>query len=232
MGIFSISVYNILQMIGQTEVNASVAAVVIALEPLLAFLMAWVVGLERPDRWKVSGLLVALIGLTILTTSGALGKAGAVPGILPLLCILLSPACWAIATVLGKPVSDRHDPLVVAALSMFLGTLPLLPLPFIGQGGGLATLWIQPVQFHLVLAFMVLFPTVLSVFLWYSALRRLSVMTLSAYLFLTPVHGVLLSSMLREFPGLMVLVGGGVILAGVILTSMAPSNTAADPTDP
>jgi drug/metabolite transporter (DMT)-like permease len=219
MGISSIALYNILQLVGQAEVNPSVAAVVIALEPLLAFVMVWAIGAEKPDRWKLTGLVMAIVGLTIMTTGGAFGKSGAVPGAISMAAMLLSPACWALATVLGKKPTTRHDPLSVAALSMVFGTLPLIPLPWI-TGGRMATLASQPVEFHLTLAFMVLFPTVLSVLLWYSALRHLSVMGLSIYLFLTPVHGVAISALTREMPGWPVFVGGAVILAGVAITTL------------
>jgi drug/metabolite transporter (DMT)-like permease len=190
--------------------------------------MVWAAGMEKPDRWKTTGLLLAVVGLTVMATTGAFGKGEAIPGMWPLLAILLSPACWAIATVLGKEVTSRHDPLCVAALSLFLGTLPLIPLPFL-LGGNLQTLSIQPATFHAILAFMVLFPTVLSVLLWYAALRHMSVMALSAYLFLTPVHGVLMSALTREVPCWTVFVGGFIILAGVAIATLTVQ---IDPTAP
>lgn len=228
IGFSSIAGYNLLQFFGQTEINPSVAALVIALEPLLAFLMAWAIGYERPQRWRLLGFFIALMGLTIMTSQGALGKGGQAPEIWPLIAILLAPACWALATVVGKPISHRHPPILIASLSLVLGTIPLLILPIL-TGSNLTTLPNQPVAFHGTVAFMILGPTVLSIILWYSALKRIGIVALSAYLFLTPVHGVLLSSLFREPPSLIVILGGFIIMTGVIVSNLTPSAPKKDP---
>jgi len=127
--------------------------------------------------------------------------------------------------VLSKPLLARYPPGQFAGMVTILGSLPVLPLVTLDRELVLAVRHFSPAQWLATLT-MSVFALVLSFTFWYRGLRYLTPTQISVYIYLVPVFGVLGSWLFLGEPiTLYLVVGGLTILAGVVVTNTARSNT-------
>ncbi|MBW3666209.1 MAG: EamA family transporter [Actinobacteria bacterium] len=104
-------------------VTAGVAAVVLAIVPLVTPMLAAAQRLELLDRRAIIGALVALAGIVWMTV----GPDGLVLPLSGLLAILVASVTVAQGVILGKRISGNH-PAMTNAIGMVVGTVLLLAL--------------------------------------------------------------------------------------------------------
>jgi O-acetylserine/cysteine efflux transporter len=215
IGLLTTSVYNVFLITGEERVPASMASLFIAVGPSATFVLSMFFLGERATIAKIAGIAISTLGLVFITRGGVEGESR--PGLFYVLLTLTAPLSWSVATVMGKRLLHRHDPLLLTAASVVLGSLPLLVVPLFANAS-LRHAGQIPVGFWLNAAYLVLFPTVFGYCVWYKALAVLEASRVSAFVFLVPVFGVLFASF-REEVGTNLLLGGVVVLAGVIITA-------------
>jgi drug/metabolite transporter (DMT)-like permease len=127
MAFMTIPGYNLALNWGQARVPPVTASLIIAMNPVFTLVLALLFLGERARALKIAGMAVAFLGVYLLirTQQQAFGD-----GYLPYaLVVLLAPLAWAIATVVGKPITARTDPLLLTFASMALGSLPFAVAP-------------------------------------------------------------------------------------------------------
>jgi len=118
-------------------------------------------------------------------------------------------------------VLTRHSPAVATTAAYILGSIMLLPLPFLTAGFFPPPDLASPVAWTVV-GYQAILGSVAHVW-WYEAVRALGPSRSAVFLNLQPVVGVLLAwIMLGEKIGATALVGGTAVLTGVALTSRRP----------
>jgi drug/metabolite transporter (DMT)-like permease len=194
-------------------VTAGVAAVSLALVPLMTFFFALAHGLERFQWRGLVGGAIALIGIALAFSD----QLGAVT-ILPLLALVASTACIAESGVVIK-LSPSSHPVVTNAVGMTVGAAMLLALSIIvGEQWKLpeaTATWLAYI--YLVIAGSVLV-FALAVFI----LKRWTASAASYSLVLMPFVTVLLAAWLasESITPLFVL-GGALVLLGVWVGAIA-----------
>jgi drug/metabolite transporter (DMT)-like permease len=216
--LFTVPGYNLALNWGQGRVPAATASLLIATNPIFTYLLALALLSERVRWSKVVGLALAFLGVYGLVRfqNGQLGGTYLIHA----LVVLLAPICWALATVISKPVTTRHDPLLFTFAAMGIGSLPFLVTLVLGIGdahGVLARLtqtgWIALV--HLSLGC-----TIIGFAAWFWALRHLPASSVAAFVFLNPPFTLLFGIVWgTEAFHWSLAVFGAVILAGVALSS-------------
>lgn len=217
--------YNLAFGAGHERVSAGTGALIIVLNPVITYLLAVGIGQERASLRKAAGLAVAFTGIYWVVVHGA-GREVEAAYLVDALLLLAAPVCWALYTVLGKPLLAEHSPLTLTFLVLGLGSLPALALALAdrdlhhrlelwgGERWGAA----------LFLAFGC---TLLAFWLWYVALEHLSASTAAAFVFLNPPLALLFEWLWLDRPptgGL--LAGGALVLAGVYLCVRRPRRAA------
>jgi drug/metabolite transporter (DMT)-like permease len=100
------------------------SAVVLTSQPLFTLLILLVLGVERLRPRQVAGTLVAFAGIAVfLSDKFARGVLHAGLGDLMLLGAAM---CFALFTVLARPLVARYGPLIVLAYTLFLGAPPMI----------------------------------------------------------------------------------------------------------
>jgi drug/metabolite transporter (DMT)-like permease len=199
---------------GMARTTVAQTSLIVALGPVMVLAIAVVMGLEPLTVWKLVGMIIAFAGVGIFTLDTA-GHASS--HWLGDLIMLTSTLVFAIFTILLKEVANQFDGLTLNTLIYALGAIILLP--FCARSV-LVTHWagLTP-QAWAGLAFMIVFGSVISYLLFAYVMTELAASRAAAFNYLQPVIasglGVWLLSEKLPFT---VLIGGGLVLAGVYLT--------------
>jgi drug/metabolite transporter (DMT)-like permease len=112
-------------ILAQREVTGGIAAIFMAMSPLWALLLApWLVAEERFTWQRLSGILVGILGVAVIT--GASGSAGT--GSAQML-LVLATICFACANIYARKFLGGHHPFVIACcqiLGSLVITIPLM----------------------------------------------------------------------------------------------------------
>lgn len=221
LGFFNVWGYNLAFGEGHQRVPAGTGSLIIALNPVLTFLLATLLRQERPPWTRAAGLAVAFGGIYLVVVHGA-GREVAAAYYLDALILLGAPVSWALYTVLGKSVLGESSPVHLTFLVLGLASLPTLPLALADSGLQAKVAAWGGVRFGAAL-FLSLGCTLLAFWLWYEALKRLPATTAAAFVFLNPPLTLCFEWLwFRRAPTLGLLLGGLVVLAGVYLCIREP----------
>jgi drug/metabolite transporter (DMT)-like permease len=205
------------------ETPAGTTMVIIALAPLMTFGLAI---LQGQERFRSQGLLGALVALTGIAVVFADQMSADVP-IGSLLLVVLGTSCIAESGVVAKWI-PKSDPLGTNAVAMLTGGGLLLALSIIA-----AESWVIPSQVATLAAvgYLVVFGSVLMFALYLFALKRWTASAVSYVTLLMPLVTVPLAAILiGERITASLLIGGGIVIAGVYVGAFAKVHRAAVPT--
>lgn len=207
-GVLGMTGYQLLLNLGQVEVVAGTASIIIATAPALTAILAHVLLGEHLAAKQWIGISIALLGVVAVTTGGG-GRLSVQPAALLVLGAAIAHAAYFIAL---KPLLGSCTPLEATAWATWLGTIVVLPmsgpLPHVLSAATPAA--------HVAVLHLGVGATALGFFTWSVALRRLDASVAAVYLYLVPPVTVVIGwIVLGELPTGRTLVGGVVILVGV-----------------
>jgi len=175
----------------QQYVPAAPTVVLASTTPIIAFFITWAITRHEPAGvGRLIGALLGLSGTIVIIGLDALRGMGG--SIYAELAILLATVSFACATIFGTRLSD-YDPMVVAAGSVMVGTVFVLPLSLIFEHP-----WtLHPTTQSIAAAIgMGVFSGALGLMLFYICLARLGTLTTNAQSYLRIPIGVGLSVLL------------------------------------
>ena len=214
---------------GMARTTVAHTGLIVALGPVMVLVIAVVLGMEVLTAWNFAGMMIAVAGVGILTADKA-GQ-GSAPHWVGDLIMLASTAVFAIFTILMKEVANHFDALTLNTLIFVLGALMMLP--FCAHAVVVTNWAALSLNAWLGLAFLVVFGSVISYMLFAHVLTELAASRVAAFNYLQPVIASGLGIwLLSERLNSKVLIGGGLILAGVYLSGRerdkekAPGNSA------
>ncbi|MDK9723717.1 MAG: DMT family transporter [Sterolibacteriaceae bacterium MAG5] len=225
LSLTGIFLYNLCFLYGLQRLAAGQAALVVALNPVMAVLgAAWLQG-EHLTPAKVAGSAIALVGcLTVIGHGSPLALLQGQVGFGELL-IVGCALFWTIYTLIGRRATKTLSALVVTAYSTAGGCLLLFLAALFDDPAALAPGY-PPLVWACIL-FLALLGTTLG-FTWFNqSVARIGAARASIFINLVPVAAVLQGAwLLDERLGLPVLAGGALVLAGVVLTQRTPPQPA------
>lgn len=215
LGFCGVAGYHLALNAGERFVSADVASLIAATMPVMvAVLAAGFLG-ERLSAVKIGGIGLALAGVTVLAMLGTPGATLSVSHVGGVLITALAPLSWAVYTIVSKPMVKTYGALPLAAKSLGVGTLMLLPFAAVPTAHALPTLSASDWAW---LMFLGVGCSAFSYVIWFTALERLEASQVAAWVYLVPLcalgwGAVVLHEPVTRF----VLVGGAMVLAGVIV---------------
>ena len=217
LGFFGIFLYGLCFFYGLQHISAGRGALVVALNPVVIVIAAWLFGQERMNRRKALGSAIALAGcLTVIGNGNPLALIEGTVGVgewLIIGCVL----SWAAYTFIGRQATKTLSPLATTLYGSLVGALFL----------GIAALFqcaIEPLAWSwrvwAGMFFLSIFGTAIA-YTWFTeAVHQLGAGHASVFINLVPVFAVLQAALLLdERLGLSVLLGGLLVIAGVWLTT-------------
>lgn len=198
------------------------AALVGATNPALIAVVAAIVIRQRMRPAASIGLAVSLLGVLLVLTDGRLLQVFTTDYNIGGLFMLGAVAVWTAYTVIGRSLST--PPVASAAVQAVMAAVLLAPISL--TIGGPITLdaagWWG-------VAYICLFPSVLSLMLWNISVKKIGADRAGVYLNLMPVFTALIALAMGAPITLVQLIGGALVIAGVWLTSRpAPAVDLAD----
>ncbi len=223
LGFFGIFLYGLCFFFGLQRIPAGRGALVVALNPAVIVMTAWLIGKERMTTRKAIGSLIALAGcLTVIGNGDPLALFQGTVGLgewLIVGCVM----SWTAYTFIGWQASGRFSPLATTFYASLSGAV-LLGLAALVQGDIDPAAWSWRVWSGM--GFLAIFGTAIA-YTWFTdAVHRLGAGHASIFINLVPVFAVLQAALLLdERLGLAVLAGGALVIAGVWLTSYQKGKT-------
>lgn len=215
-GIIGVVGYNVPMTLGIRDVHAGFAGILLSTEPLWIALLSVAVLKHRLTAPLAWGLAVAFAGVVTLSVGNGLTVSTSMFGGAAL--VLLGAFMWGAYSVAVGPLVRRYGALRVSAVTMWIGTVPLLAICTAGMlstsldGFG----W-------LVLFLYGLGPNLVGMLLWNYGLSRVPGPQAGLLLNLYPVVSVAGGVLLLDEPlTLTTLVGGLIVLVGLLLSQDNP----------
>ena len=205
---------------GLNIIDASSAILLVQLEVPFGIIIAFFLLKEIPTIKNIVGLVIAFIGVFILT--GAPNLEGKYVGVL----LTVSGAfTWALGAVMAKPLSKKIGAFALMTwLCVFSGPMLLL-VSFVFDGNPISYFLSANINSWLTVIFLGFFMQPVGYAAWYYVLKKYPVNKVMPVLLVLPVTGLLTSIfLLGEDPPNQVFLGGLVIISGVALILFTKKN--------
>ncbi len=228
LGMTGVAAYNLLFMYGLERVPASRGSLIMAFNPVATLLGSALFLGEPLTRYRVAGILLALLGVAIVLGHGHplqlfTGHVG-----IGELALLGCAMAWATYTMLGKRILQGLSPLAATTYAALTGTAILVVAAALS--GDLVvpqaslTGWIS-------LAYLGVFGTAVAFVWFYDGVKVLGPARTAVFINLVPVSAVSLGVLLLGEPlELSMLSGGALVILGVFIINRpavaAPPTTA------
>lgn len=211
LGLLGMTLNQVLFLRGLFESTPGHASLLYALTPLFVLLIGVWRGLETMTGAKLFGIACAFAGVSLILFQQNRLAGAHLRGDVILMGGVVS---WAAYSALGKPILARYDTSTVTGVSLFFGTLFLLPIALPEL---LATDLLTVPRLALwSVGYLVVFGSVLAYLFWYYAIRRLPPSRVAVFMNLQPPAVVLVSWLTAHEPiTLMFLAGAAMVLLGV-----------------
>lgn len=214
LGLFGITFHHLALNYGQRGISAGAASVLAQSSPLFTALIAMTV-LREPSRpWIWGGILLGLIGASLVVIGEGRDVSVGPSGLL----VLGAALSWAIYFVLQKPLLRRYRPVELTCYAVWAGTLPLLVfLPHLDDA-----IMAAPPAATLAVLYLGIFPSALAYLTWGIVLRDLPTVQASAFLYLAPPLAVTMGFIFfDQVPSPLALCGGALTIAAVVVVNVA-----------
>ncbi len=217
LAFLSVSVYNTFQYLALQWTSAINIGVVSTTMPMMVFLLTWLMGQERADRYQLAGLAAAMVGVLVVITRGnpqVLLTLNLNPGDLLMLLAVLS---FALYSVLLKHIPAEVNRIGLLFVLIVLGIIGILPF------------YLWDISSHplfelnrstgLILLYVAVFPSLASYFFWNRAVALGGANLAGLFINLIPVYASVLAFLvldervsLFQLMG-MLAIGGGIYIA-------------------
>jgi len=214
-------VYLTLFIQGISRTTASNSALLLATTPIFVVLISGMFRVERVTFAVSLGIVLSFFGIVLIVGLGSGGISGAGQTLPGNLLMLGAAICWALNTIMSKPLLHRHSPLKLTTATMLVST-PLLLL--LSAGELLQQQWGDiSLNGWLGLGYSFLFANAVAYILWNVSVQKAGNARTAVFSNLVPVVAVITSWLvLGETLGLWQGIGAVVTLVGVTLTRIRP----------
>jgi drug/metabolite transporter (DMT)-like permease len=211
-GITGVLGYNLALNYGESRIAAGTASLIVGLSPILTLIASNLALKEKITARKLGGIIAAFVGLFIVVRWGA-KEAISFNYLLGVLITFGAPLSWAVYTIVGKPMVQRHDPNLITMSAVAWGSLPLMFfLPPVKTMAAISA------KGWGALLFLSLVCTIFGFLVWSWALKKTEAARLGAIVYLIPLVAIVSGLLfLREAPTAGLIAGGLVLIAGVVM---------------
>ncbi|MDQ8153628.1 MAG: DMT family transporter [Gemmatimonadota bacterium] len=216
LGVLGNGVYQALFVEGISRTRAGNASLLMAATPALIAILGRLRGVEKVHARGYVGIALSVSGIGVVMTGTAAATAGDA-SLTGDAFILLCSLTWAVYTVLLKPYTHHVDGVLVSALTMIGGAIPLCLL---ATPSVLRTDWTAlPAMAWASILYGALFALVIAYLIWYRGVKLIGPTRTSMYSNLQPIIAVLVAwAALGEVPTPAQGVGAAAVMTGLLLT--------------
>jgi drug/metabolite transporter (DMT)-like permease len=188
-GICQNALYLGLNFVAMQTVEASLAAIIASVMPLMVAAANWGLFQDRLPAMGVLGLVAGFVGVGIIMVD-RFGGGADMAGII--MCVLGVVALSVATLTVKSAASDGGNLLMVVGLQLLVGSIALIPPAFLLETITVDWSW------QLVAAFIytTLMPGLTATFIWFKLVGRIGSTRAATFHFLNPVFGVAIAAFL------------------------------------
>lgn len=220
LGLIGIGFHQWLQANGLQTAQATTTAWIVATIPVFIALLGWLVLKETLSRIQLAGMVIAAFGVLLILSKGSVSAlfSGTTATIGDLLVAISAPN-WAVYTILSRRGLSRIPAAKMIFYVMLAGWI-FVSIWTMGFGPGLSEVGRLSPRGWLAVSGLGILGSGLAYVMYFDALRVLPASQLGAFLNIEPLTTMLLAApILGEPITLFVILGGGLILAGIYLVN-------------
>lgn len=214
-GVCGGSVYFIAENTAVVYTLVSNVSLIVTLSPLItAMIVAALYKSEHVSRGVIVGSFVSLIGVGCVIFNSSVNLE-----VNPLgdLLALLAAVCWAVYSVILRPLSSIYGAWFITRKTFFYGIVTALPFLLLDSHHSSLSIFLVPEVAGNIL-FLGLFASLIAYLLWGQAVKHLGAVKSGNYLYFSPIVTLVLSAwLLSEYVSLTGYIGCALILMGLIL---------------
>ncbi len=212
-GICQNTIYLGLNFAAMQWIEASLAATIASLLPLIVTIFLWFFSSERLSGGGLIGLFVGVVGLALIINSSVLNNLN----VLGIIFCFIGVMALATATIIVRN-STGENILMIIGLQMLVGSFSLFPLS--------ATFEVWEVNWtvRLIISFLytTIFPGLIATLIWFKLIYHIGPIRAASFHFLNPFFGVLIAHIiLLEQLGWQQLVGVLLVTVSILSLQMA-----------
>jgi len=211
LGLLGNTAYQMCFILGLGRTLAGHASLILALTPIFIALLSLLTGAERPGPRTWAGAALSVVGIALVTGSGAsLEGSDTLAGDL---ILVGAAAVWAIYTVGARPLVERYGSVQITAWTMWVGAVGLVAA---GTPALLRQRWDVGARAWGGMFFSAIFAIGLAYLIWYRGVERIGNTRTAIFSNLTPVVAMIAAALLlSERPSLGSIIGGVLTLTGI-----------------
>ncbi len=195
-------------------IEASLAAIVASIMPLMVALAGWLFLGDRLRPLGFAGLIAGMAGVAIIMGARLEGGTDALGVVLAFLGV----AALSLATLMVRGASSGGNLLMVVGLQMLVGAAVLAPVALATESLAVAWSW----QLVAAFAYTLFVPGLLATWLWFALVGRIGALRAAAFHFLNPFFGVVVAALLLgERLRWADAAGVAVIMAGILAVQVS-----------
>jgi drug/metabolite transporter (DMT)-like permease len=215
LGLVGIAAFNVLFFYGMKMTSAVNGALIMALNPLLTALLAFALGVHRPDSRQLLAFPIGAAGVAVVVLGGGAHLHIAEGDLL----MLAGNLCWAFYNVMVGKLLPRDVSALANTTGVMLYGAVALSLTAAVAGAEVAAPHGQALASLLMMS---LGGSVLAYLFWNAAIARLGAARTALFLNLVPVSSMAISAFEGHAPSWIQLAGGAIVIASVSLASIGP----------
>lgn len=217
LGILGVFVHQAIQATALLTIDASAAGWIISFSPVFTVILSVLFLHEKMTVSKAAGMIVAIIGVLLVTTSSN-PQSFQFSINVGYLLMILSTLNWAIYSVLLKRLHIQLPSLVVTFYMYLLGFTLTTPFLIRNRGWEIIPFLTNVEWAHLL--FLGVFVSGVAYWYWAKALEVLEASQVSVFLYLEPVATLITAILLLQEKIIPIsILGGIIIIIGVILVN-------------
>ncbi|GBD86429.1 putative amino-acid metabolite efflux pump [bacterium BMS3Abin03] len=197
--------------------TASASGWIVGTAPIFIALLGAIFFKEKLTIFKVTGILLAMLGLMLLITNGNLLSINLIKNKGDLM-MLSSAFIWGVYSIANKKIALSYPPLMMI-FYLFL-MMAIMITPFTINGAALESIQNLSLNGWAAVLFLGLLCSGAAYVIWASALRDMDSAKVGAFLYLEPLFTVFAAwAILNEQITLLMLLSGMIILLGIYLVN-------------
>ena len=215
IGISQNAIYLAFNFIAMQWIEASLAAIIASLLPLVVAAVCWIFMGEKTGLKGILGLTVGFGGVLVIMLD-KLSSSNAYLGMT--LCLIAVAALAGATLYVGRMMSLNNNVVMIVGLQMLVGSITLFPFSLIFETWNIE--W--STSFVLAFLYTTLVPGLLGTLIWFFLVRRIGPVKAATFHFLNPFFGVLVAALILSEPlSMRDGIGVTIIMAGILLVQLS-----------
>ncbi|AVK51510.1 hypothetical protein AXY43_26015 [Clostridium sp. MF28] len=213
-GFLGITLYFAIENIGVSMTSSSNSALIVASFPAVTTLLEFFIYHSKPNVKKVLGIILAIIGVAVLTQINVDGNSKSMLGNI---ILIGAGVVWAFYNFITRDLTNKYSAMTLTYYQMLAGFIFFLPFVIIeGKTWRMPTMTSASALIYLSVGC-----SIVAFLLYNLGLRKLSASISVSLMNLVPVLGLIFSILiLHESVSTVQILGGIIVIIGVILSSI------------